>query len=136
MTTPANRLRARLDDLTQRLERFARVPRDAVPDLVDYLRSSLAASAGRAAGGAQAARKRAERTASTILTAAAGLPPTRPLRELRAVVRKRLVRNGAIAPSDTTIRRVLREAIGNNHQFGTDLAILRNSAWQSTASTT
>ena len=133
---PAAYLRDRLPDILERLENFARVQRHDVPALVAFLKTTLQASAGRAAGGATAARKRAAHTQRVVLNAAGALPMNRSPRELVSVIRARMTSKGLDPPDDKTIRRVLR-CQENKREFATELPPLDfSSGYASTSHST
>lgn len=112
MTGAADRLRPVLPEIIQRLRYFARVPREHVADLVQYLSESLAPRPARTAA-AQRARDARSEAISIGIRKAIGAAPLN-ARGLAGLTERRITRRGPAfyglqtTPCVKTIRKVIR----------------------------
>ena len=113
MTGAADRLRPVLPAIVQRLQYFARVPRENVNDLIDHLTATLAAHPSRTAAAAAARNARSERIAAGIRKAVGAAPLN--VRALAGLIERRITKRGPAfyglqtTPCVKTIRKVIRE---------------------------
>lgn len=111
MSTPADFLRAHLDDIDQRLEHFARVRREYVPYMRAFLQDALRVSPERTAAAVRVSQERSQKIEAGIRLAVGAAPLSQ--RGLAGMVQRRIERRGPeeyglrAVPCLRVIRRVL-----------------------------
>lgn len=112
MSTPADFLRAHLDDIDQRLEHFARIRREYVPHLRAFLQEALRVSPERTAAAVRVSQERSQKIKASIRLAVGAAPLSQ--RGLAGMVQRRIARRTPrayglkVVPCLRVIRRVLR----------------------------